>query len=296
MEPNPILKKLGFGAADRVCIVHADDIGMCQATVTAFAGLAEFGLVTSGAVMMPCAWAPAAAEYARSHPQADLGVHLTLTSEWDTYRWGPISTRDPRSGLLDSLGYFFRDSESVQQAADIEYAQREMQAQVEAALHAGIQVTHIDTHMGTVAHPKFLAAYAMLGMMYRVPILAARLDEAGYRTLGMPPEAALAAGQLTRQMEEAGMPLHDAILYLDLQAPGDRMDMAKQIFSSVPAGLSRFYFHPSSDTPEARAISADAPCRIEDYHNFMSEELRDYVRNLGIQLITYRDIQQVMGG
>jgi hypothetical protein len=148
--------------------------------------------------------------------------------------------------------------------------------------------------MGTVAHPKFIAAYAMLGMMYRVPILAARLDEAGYRSLGVPPEAALAAGQMTRQMEEAGMPLHDGIYYLDLQESGDRMEMAKRAFDSLLPGLSRMYLHLSSDTPEARAISADAACRIMDYQNFLKEELLDYARGQGIQLIGYRAIQQAM--
>lgn len=294
MEHNPILKKIGFAPTDRVCVVHADDIGMCQATLTAFDELTQVGLVTSGAVMMPCSWAPAAAEYARTHPEVDLGVHLTLTSEWNTYRWGPISTRDPGSGLLDLEGYFYRDSESVQQKAVVDFAQRELQAQVEAALAAGIKITHIDTHMGTVAHPKFIAAYAMLGMMYRVPILAARLDEAGYLSLGVPPEAALAAGQMTRQMEEAGMPLHDGIYYLDLQESGDRMEMAKRAFDSLPTGLSRIYLHPSSDTPEARAISPDAACRIMDYKNFLKEELLDYARGQGIQLIGYRAIQQAM--
>src|SRR5215207_9167184 len=111
MTPNPALRRLGFADSDRVAIIHADDIGMCQASITAFADLSAFGLISSGAVMVPCAWFPSAAAASRARPDDDLGVHLTLTCEWDACRWGPISTRDPESGLIDAEGYFYRTTE-----------------------------------------------------------------------------------------------------------------------------------------------------------------------------------------
>jgi hypothetical protein len=113
MQPNPVLKQLGFSKDDRVVIIHTDDIGMCQASIDAFADMVDYGLISSGAVMVPCPWFLEAAAYARAHPQADLGVHLTRTSEWETYRWGPISTRDPASGLLDEQGFFHKSSQVV---------------------------------------------------------------------------------------------------------------------------------------------------------------------------------------
>ena len=154
MRTNPVLKKLGLTPEDRAVIIHADDIGMCQATVTAYADLMDFGLVSSGAVMVPCPWFPYAADYCRQHPDVDTGVHLTLTSEWDSYRWGPISTRDPASGLVDDEGCFYRSVAEAQEYGQPDAVQREMQAQVERALAAGIDVTHVDTHMGTVAAPQ----------------------------------------------------------------------------------------------------------------------------------------------
>ena len=108
MSTNPFLKKLGFAADARVVIIHTDDIGMCQASVGAFRDLIDFGLISSAAVMVPCPWFPEVAALCRSRPGIDMGVHLTLNSEWDSYRWGPISTRDPASGLLDEEGYFYR--------------------------------------------------------------------------------------------------------------------------------------------------------------------------------------------
>ena len=102
MQPNPVLKKLGFSPGDRVVIIHTDDIGLCQATVDAFADLFDFGLISSGAMMVPCPWFFEAAAFARTHPAADLGVHLTLTCEYERYRWGPLSTRNPGCTLPPS--------------------------------------------------------------------------------------------------------------------------------------------------------------------------------------------------
>ena len=102
MRPNPALRKLGFADDDRVAIIHADDIGMCQASLTAFAELLDFGLVSCGAAMTPCPWFPSVAAYAAAHPNADIGVHLTLNCEYSTYRWGPLSTRDPASSASSS--------------------------------------------------------------------------------------------------------------------------------------------------------------------------------------------------
>src|SRR3954463_10603061 len=104
---NPALKKLGFDEHDRVLIIHTDDIGMCQATLPAYENLLHAGLISSASAMVPCPWFPETARFCRGHPDVDMGVHLTLNSEWDTYRWGPISTRDTASGMLDEQGYFY---------------------------------------------------------------------------------------------------------------------------------------------------------------------------------------------
>jgi len=98
MTPNPILKKLGFADDDRVVIIHVDDVGMCHASLQAFADLWDAGTISSGAVMTPCPWFPATAAWARAHPEVDLGVHGTVNAEWDGYRWGPVSTRDRATG------------------------------------------------------------------------------------------------------------------------------------------------------------------------------------------------------
>jgi predicted glycoside hydrolase/deacetylase ChbG (UPF0249 family) len=265
MDPNPVLKELGFAPDDRVVILHADDVGMCQSSLTAFAELVDVGLVSSGAVMVPCPWFPSVAAYCRATPGVDLGVHLTLTSEWDSYRWGPISTRDPASGLLDDEGYLHRRSEGVQTHGDAAAVQREMEAQVARALATGLDVTHLDTHMGAVAHAKFVAGYVQLALQLRLPAMIPRLDEAGWRAFGMDGEVAALAARFVAELEAQGMPLIDHLASLPLEEdPGDRLALARQELDALPPGLTHFIIHPAADTPELRAITRSWRSRVAD--------------------------------
>jgi chitin disaccharide deacetylase len=296
MQPNPTLRKLGFADTDRVILIHTDDIGMCQASVTAFADLSAFGLISCGAAMVPCGWFPSAAAYCRAHPEADMGVHIDLTCEWSAYRWGPLSTREPSAGLMDDEGYFYRSSAEVWAHADAAAGQREIAAQIERALAAGVDVSHIDTHMNTVAHPKFMASYVGLALKYRIPAMILRIDEAGWRGMGLDAEAAAQAVAMIHQMEEAGVPLIDHIVGMPLDRPAGRIAQVKAVFSELPAGITHFVIHPCPDTPEIRAIAPDWPSRVADYQAFMSDELCDYIRGSGIQVIGYRALRALMRG
>jgi len=294
MLPNPVLRKLGFSDADRVAIIHADDIGMCQASLSAFAGLVDFGLISSAATMVPCPWFPEVVVYCRQHPQIDIGVHLTLNCEWDSYRWGPISTRDVASGLIDEEGYFYRWPEQTQEHGDPAAVQLELEAQVGRALAAGIDITHVDTHMGTVVHPKFTAGYIQVALRHRLPMLMLRLDEAGWRSMGLDGEAAASAARLAQELEGQGLPLLDHITMLPLDQPSDRVELARQALDALPPGVTHFVIHPAQDTPELRAIAKDWPSRVADYQAFTSRELRAYVENSGVQVIGYRALRSLM--
>ncbi len=294
MNPNPVLKKLGLEDNDRVAIIHTDDIGMCQASVEAFADLNEAEIISSGAVMVPCPWFLQAAEYARYHQQADLGIHLTLTSEWKTYRWGPVSTRDPASGMVDEEGYFYALTEPAQVHGDPAAVEIELTAQVERALQAGIAPTHIDTHMGSVAHPKFMGIYVQLAMKYKLPPMIFRLDEDGWRAAGLEPEFAKMAAGLIQQLEESGLPLLDVLGGMHLDSDENRMAQTSQALSELKPGITHFIIHPSKDTPELRAITPDWRCRVADYQNFMNEELRKHIQKIGVHVIGYRALKELM--
>jgi hypothetical protein len=253
--------------------------------------------------MVPCPWFLAAAEFARAHPQADLGVHLTLNSEWETYRWGPISTRDPDTGLLDEQGCFHRLSAQTQARADPVAVAQELEAQMQRALAAGIVPTHVDTHMGTVAHVKFMQSYISLALTYKVPPMMLRLDEEGWRRLAsqhtgpaLDETAIRLAAQMVRSLEEMGVPLLDAISHLRLDAdPDSRLAQARQAFDALGPGITHFITHAAKDTPKLRAITPDWACRAADYQTFMKAELRAHILGGGVNVIGYRAIQSVMG-
>jgi len=295
MEPNPVLKKLGLTANDRVAIIHTDDIGMCQASVDAFSDLAEAGIITSGAVMVPCPWFLHAAAYARAHRAADLGVHLTLTCEWQTYRWGPVSTRDPASGLLDGEGCLYHTSADAQKHGDPAAMERELREQVRLALAHGIDATHIDTHMGTVAHPSLIDKYAAIARENRLPAMIFRMDEAGWRAQGLDAGFARVAAGFVRQLEAAGMPLLDSMMGMPLDSKEDRLELTKARLSALPAGITHFIIHPSKDTPELRAITPrDWQCRAADYRTFMDDAVRRHLKDIGVHTIGYRALRELM--
>ncbi|PWB52974.1 MAG: hypothetical protein C3F13_10135 [Anaerolineales bacterium] len=294
MQPNPVLNKLGFSDNDRLVIIHTDDIGMCQASVQAYSELFDFGLISSGATMVPSSWFPAVVAYCRQNISTDMGVHLTLTSEWDNYRWSPISTSDKRSGMIDPAGYFYHTSEEAQLSGDPEAVRTELQAQLNRALSAGIVVTHLDTHMLTVAHPKFVKDYIQLALQSKVPFLFPRLDEVSYIKLGLDQDTAAFAASYVKILEEQGIPLVDHTSGLDLDKPHNRLDYAKQTMSNLQSGITHFVIHPSVKTPELTAITPDWHSRVADYLTFMSEELRQHLNKEGIHVIGYRALKELI--
>jgi chitin disaccharide deacetylase len=267
---------------------------MCQATLTALADLFDFGLVSSAAVMVPCAWFPSLAKYCREHPQADVGVHTTLNCEWTAYRWGALSTCDPASGLLDGDGYMHQWPPATDEHATPQAVQAEIQAQLQRALAAGVDVTHIDTHMGTVAHPKFAAGYIQLALQHRLPAMIPRMDAASLEQMGLDPVTAAAQAAVIQQLEEQGVPMIDAMVGMPLDQPEGQLEIAKKLLSELPAGVTHFVLHPAADTPELRALAPDWASRAANYQTFLSPELRDFVRNIGIQVIGYRALRNIL--
>ena len=295
MTPNPVLKKLGFSETDRLVILHTDDIGMCQASVQAFIDLWENGTISSGALMVPCPWAKVAADYCKAHPGVDMGVHATVTAEWDSYRWGPISTRDPGTGLMDLNGFMWQSSQETQSNADPEAVLAELQLQVRRALAWGVNVTHVDSHMGTVFHPKFLPAYIQAAAEVQVPVLLPRGDPSAFEhSMGMDAEAAAGFPAFTAQLEEQGLPLIDWVADMPLDQPEGQMEIAKKLLGELPFGVTHFLLHPSIDTPELRAIAPDWPSRVANYRTFMDKEITTFIRNAGIQVVGYGDLKKTL--
>jgi hypothetical protein len=144
-QAQSVAERLGYPRDAKLLIVHADDLGMAHSVNAATIKAFETGLVNSGSIMVPCPWLSEIATYARANPQADLGLHLTLTSEWTSFRWGPVSSRDRVSSLLDKDGYFHLTESDAAAKADPKQVEMEITAQIEKARALGIQPTHLDS-------------------------------------------------------------------------------------------------------------------------------------------------------
>lgn len=288
---NAILERLGFDESARVVILHADDIGMCQASVSAYADLLDFGIMSSAAVMVPCPWFPAAADYIRTqknNPRLDIGVHCTLNSEWKNFRWGPLSTRAASSGLLDADGYFYSTSAPTQALADPDAVEIELTAQVERALASGLDVTHLDTHMLTTFGSRLLAPYLRVAFKFHLPAFVLPADHP--RMNGLTDEARA----MLADVQARGMPIFDHFDALSLSNPGERLLEAQRALDKAPVGLTAIVFHPLRDTAEARAMAPDWECRVADRALFTNPELDKLILESGVHVIGYRALRDAM--
>lgn len=297
---NPALRRLGFSENDRVAIIHADDVGMCQATLPALADLVDAGLLSSASTMVPCPWFPEVAAFCHGSAGVDMGVHLTTTCEYTSYRWGPLSMRDLASGLMDDDGCFHRTAGAAATLGQPAAVQREIEAQLARATAAGIDVTHVDSHMLTAWQPKFLPGYVSLARRSRLPLFLLRPEPSVWRSLGhggwIPAGeqmVALALGQ-GRELESDGWPLVDQVFMMPLDRPDDRVELAKGALDGLPPGITHFVLHPAVDSPELRAITDDWPSRVADYQAFTSPELRSHVRRSDLHVIGYRALRDLL--
>jgi chitin disaccharide deacetylase len=288
---NPFLKKMGYGPDDRVVVIHADDVGMCQSSLDAYADLLEFGVLSCGSVMVPCPWFPATAQWAKANPQADLGLHLTLTCEWDAYRWGPCSVHDPAAGLLDEEGYFPRSTRQVWERADPLAALREADAQIERALAWGLDLTHIDDHMLVWIEPRFRPLFTDLVIRRALPqhnLVLSEPEEGEGEWQRVERECALRA-------QAAGLPLFDAFGGLPLENPHGHPEIIRDFLQNAPrGGLSIFILHPALETPELKAIAPDWPGRVANYEALMCPDLRAWVKDQGIQVTGFRALRDAL--
>ena len=284
--------RLGYSADDRVLILNADDVGSTHASNAATFECLEHGSLTSGSVLVPAAWSPEVAAYARDHPEADLGVHLTLTCEYDKYRWRPITERSQAPGLYDNEGYLWRTMAEAVEHISAEEANLELRAQIDTALDAGIDVTHLDTHMGTVIQPKFMDVYFSLGLDYQIPVFVFRPNPERLREAGLIEYWDAIQAQLSR-LDEAGFPVLDHILATQLEVlPHERSAYFSEIFATLRSGVTHFLVHPTLPSDEVSAMTESAPSRAMDYELFKDRSIAEELEALGIHTITYREIRE----
>ena len=282
---------LGYSADDRVLILNADDVGSTHASNAAAFECLSKGSLTSASALVPAPWFSETAAYAREHPEADFGVHLTLTCEYSPLRWRPLTERSAGPGLHDEEGFLWRTTAQAVEHTSAEEAEREMRAQVETALAAGIDVTHLDTHMGTVLQPKFIEAYASLGLEYGIPLFLYRPNPERLRRSGLGDYWAALEPQLER-LDDAGFPVLDHILTSTLDHPPESKGaLFRDLFANLRSGLTHFLVHPVTPSDEVAAITESEPSRVRDYELFRDRSMADELARLGVKTTTYREIR-----
>lgn len=288
-----LAQALAGDASARLLAVHVDDVGMCHGANTAFLELFRAGAVTCGSVMVPCPWFREIAEAAAADRSLDLGVHLTLTSEWAHYRWGPISTVSRASGLVDEQGCLPRNCLALRERLVVAAAEAELRAQVDRALEAGIDVTHLDCHMGAAAMPELVGVYLRLARDYRLPLLLPReLDSylGILRISEVQPEAyapALAA------FDAEGLPLFDRFRMTPGVPSADAEATYRHLIESLPAGATYFAVHCNAPGDIEAIVPPRAHWRTDEYRLFGSGQPRRWMDDAGIRPVGMREVRAV---
>jgi chitin disaccharide deacetylase len=269
-----LAERLGYGPDEKLLIINCDDLGSSRSANVAIYSALRHGLATSATLMVPCPWARDAASAYRGE---DVGVHLTLNSEWETYRWGPI-THSP--SLLDGDGGFPRTIQDVWDHADLEEVRKECRAQIERAIFWGFDVSHLDSHMGTLQlRPEFFDVYLELAAEFRLPLRMA--GASAESVVGFP---------FRRLAAEEGIVSTDWFVYTHV---GSRRTVERTLLDLRP-GVTEIYFHPAVDTDELRASHPDWPGRVEDHASLCDDPtLRDMVERSGAKLIGFRELREL---
>ncbi len=279
-------EKLGYSKTTKLLILHADDLGVAHSENAASIAAMEKGPVNSASIMVPCPWFPEIAAYARTHPKADLGLHLTLTSEWKYYKWGPVAPKAEVASLVNDKGFLFESVDSLYAAAKPEEVEKELRAQIERAKEFGIDFTHFDSHMAALfGRADYLQILIKLGREYKVPVL---LNKEGARSA------------LNANLDNFINKNDVVVDNIYTANPDDyKKGMANyytSVFQSLKPGVGIILLHTAYNDSEMKAVTIDHPdwgaaWRQDDFNFFTSEKCKKILKEQNIKLITWREIR-----
>jgi predicted glycoside hydrolase/deacetylase ChbG (UPF0249 family) len=282
-QTRTVAERLGFPANAKLLILHADDLGVAHSVNAASLAALDKGVISSASIMVPTPWLTEVAAYAKAHPHADLGLHLTITSEWETYKWGSVAPSDEVPSLLDSTGVFPSEVQPVVARAKMAEVERELRAQVDRAIAVGIRPTHLDSHMGALfATPELIATYVKVARDYRLPFLAVRDPRTG-------PQPPLTERDV----------LLDAVVIAGPQVPRDQWKaFYLKAIADLKPGLTEMIVHLGYDDAELRAVMVNhepygSAWRQADYDVVTSPEFKKALRDNNVILVTWRDLQKI---
>jgi predicted glycoside hydrolase/deacetylase ChbG (UPF0249 family) len=283
-QTRTIAERLGYPANSKLLIIHADDLGAAHSVNAASFDALDKGAISSASAMVPTPWITEVAAYAKAHPNADIGLHLTLTSEWETYRWGSVAPSDQVPSLMDSTGTFPNDEKFVAARAKPFEVEREIRAQIDRAMALGIRPTHLDSHMGALfTTPDLIATYVKVAHDYRLPFLALKAS----------PLATPQAGITAKDV------LLDAVIIADRNVPRDQWKaFYLKAIADLKPGLTELLVHLGYDDSELQAVMVDHEAfgslwRQKDYDVVSSPEFKKALKDNRVILVTWKELQKL---
>src|SRR5215204_4043995 len=285
-EKRSLAERLGYKATDKLLIVNGDDVGMCHDANLGTIECLEKGLMRSATIMVPCPWFPEIASYAKEHPEKDFGIHLCHTSEWRKYRWGPVAEREKVPGLIDPEGYLWRSVEEVYAHSTPDQALIEARAQIRRALAFGVDVTHIDSHMGTLQlNAEYVKVYLQLAVEFDLPTRMASQE-----TLARFGQPALRDGFAAK-----GILFPDYFVYDELKDESkDVKAFWLKIVRNLKPGITELYIHAAQPHDELRSITGTWATRSAEREVFaQDEEMKQLVADQKIILLGFRPLREL---
>jgi predicted glycoside hydrolase/deacetylase ChbG (UPF0249 family) len=281
-------ERLGWPKGTIAVILHIDDVGMSHSSNLGAIQALERGVGNSFSVMMPCPWVPEIARWLKANPTADAGLHLTLTSEWQIYRWGPVAGRGAVPGLVDAEGCLWRSVPDVAAHASPDEIEAEIRAQIERAERIGLPITHLDSHMGTLfARPDYFMRFMKVGIEKQIPILAVG-GHMTYVSVNEPEAKGLL--QLVPKIWNAGLPVID-----DLHTGWSGLDTTAKlhaVLNELKPGVTEILFHASVPTEDFPLITGSHANRKADLDALTSPETKAILQRRNIVLTTWRELME----
>jgi len=281
-QSKPVAERLGYPRESKLLIIHADDLAVAHSEDAASFDALDKHAATSASIMVPCPWLTEVAAYAKAHPDADLGLHLTLTAEWKTDRWGPVESKDKVPSLLDPDGYLWPEVAPALEHIKADEAERELRAQVEHAIAVGIHPTHLDSHMGVLfARPDLIAVYVKVAHDYKLPFL-------GMLTPNAP------AGVFS----DKDIMLDSVVIANPTVQPANWKNFYLDAIKNLKPGLTEFIVHLAHDDAESQAVMVDHPdygaaWRQRDYDAITSPEFKKAIEDNHVILIHWSDLKKL---
>ena len=284
-QTRTIAERLGYPRDAKLLILHADDLGFAHSADAASFDALDKGVISSASIMVPTPWITEVAAYARAHPDGDLGLHLTLTSEWQTYRWGSVASSDKVPSLLDPDGTFPNNDSTVAVRAKQEEIEIELRAQIQRAMALGIRPTHLDSHMGSLfSTPALLATYVKLAHEYHLPFLALKSNPFGDAPMPLAPN---------------DIPLDALIQAFEVATPEKWKEFYLNAIANLKPGLTEIIVHLGHDDAELQAVTVNhepwgSAWRQRDYDVVNSPEFKKALQDNKVILIKWRDLQKLV--